>query len=319
LTDYQYILTLSRDYLNFAFVSMDYISIYANFLKTFLMPKSFVKVVFDSSDGTTGLVLRELFRGVPKMEPVFLNAEPNGNFPAHGPDPWAGDAMQQLGKEVCRRKADFGAIFDGDGDRVFFVDNLGRSISGDAAAVLIGKAFKGPLILDIRAGYVVRELFQSARRKIIDSRVGHFFIKKLMRKKRIRYGAEISGHYYFKDFFYCDSGIFAAIQFINSVSRLPGRLSDWIDSLAQTYRIPETNFEVGDKKKMMKKIEMHFRKSAKKTSRLDGIRMEFVSPDWWFSVRPSNTEDLLRLNLEAKDRINLKQKLTELKNLILSP
>ncbi len=296
-----------------------YTKVYARFLKKFLKASRTLKVVFDSSDGTTGLALQELFRGVAKINPVFLNAKPNGNFPAHGPNPWTGGAIKKLGKEVRRHGADFGAIFDGDGDRVFFVDDLGRSISGDAAAVLIGAAFKGPVILDVRAGYVARELFRSSGRKVIDSRVGHFFIKKLMRKKRMQYGAEISGHYYFavKDAggtLYFDSGILAAVNMINQISNLKSqnlRMSDWIDSLPKTYRISETNFNVSDKEGMIKKIESNFKKSAKRVSKLDGIRMDF--PDFWFSVRSSNTEDLLRLNLEARDKKTLKQKLLELK------
>lgn len=302
---------------------MNHISIYAHFLENFLKADSKIRVIFDCSDGTTGLVLKKLFTGGSK-DLIFLNAKPNGNFPAHGPNPWVGSTLKKLGKKVVKGKFDLGAVFDGDGDRVFFVDNRGREISGDATAALLASFSRGPVILDVRAGYAAHEYFQNAGRKVVESRIGHFFIKKLMREQKITFGAEVSGHYYFAvsdagKMLYFDSGILAAIHMINQISSIKSKklmLSDWIDALPQTYRVPETNFEVRDKKEMMKKIETHFKKSAWRISKLDGLRMEFHSPDFWFSVRPSNTEDLLRLNLEARSKGVFREKSLELRHLI---
>lgn len=303
---------------------MDHVKIYANFLRRFLRVRESIKVIFDSSNGTTGMVLKELLRSNRFIKPVFSNARPDGNFPAHGPNPWGGSAIADLGRRVLKTNSDFGVIFDGDGDRVFFVDNRGRSISGDMTALLLGQSFRGPVILDVRAGYIAREYFSGAGRKVIESRVGHFFIKRRMREEKIQFGAEASGHYYFavKDsgnMLYFDSGILAAVHFMNQAARIMKqgmKLSDWIDALPKTYRIPETNFKVRDKRGIMKKTETHFKKSAKRISKMDGIRMDFR--DYWFSIRPSNTEDLLRLNLEAKSAVVLRAELGKLKALIRS-
>lgn len=294
---------------------MNYCNLYVNFLKKFLKLKRKLRVVFDCSNGTTGKVLKELFRdpsirsGRPSV--FFINEEPDGRFPAHGPNPMAEGALRDLRSAVLKHKADLGVIFDADGDRVFFVDDCGREIHPDIVAALISKNYKGPVILDVRAGYLARELIGAKR--VVDSRVGHYFIKKLMHQKKIGFAAEISGHYYFKDFFYADSGIFAAIMFINEVSRI-SKLSSWIDKLPKYYQSGEINFVVKDKEVAMKKIEERFKKSARKISHLDGLRMEFEA--WWFNLRPSNTEDLLRLNLEAKEKNVFEQQLRDLKNLL---
>ncbi len=282
---------------------MDYTRIYAGFLKKFLKIRRPLKVVFDCSNGSAGPVIKKISNLViGKLEIILINEKPDGRFPAHGPNPMAKGATDDLRKAVSKNKADLGVIFDADGDRAFFIDDLGEGIHSDITAALIGKNYKGPVILDVRAGYLARELIS----KVIDSRVGHYFIKKLMRQRKAPFAAETSGHYYFKDFFYADSGIFAAIQFMNAASEIlkkGKKLSGWIDSLPKYYRSGEINFRISDKKAVMKKAENLFKKEAKKISHLDGLKMEFGPPvgQWWFSLRPSNTEDLLRLNLEAKD------------------
>ncbi len=302
---------------------MDYLSLYVTFLKRFLKVKRHLKVVFDSSNGTTGLVLKPLFRNHPFIEPVFINAEPNGNFPAHGPNPLDPKALADVGQAVKKHKADAGVVFDADGDRAFFVDNLGRPLAADEAALLVGKNLKGPVVLTPLSGFLLRDQLKKAGRKIVDSRVGNYFIKKIMQKKRIAFGAEISGHYYFKDFFFVDSAIFATIQFLNSLSGLKKPLSAWLGSLPMYYRIPETNFVIQNKAAMMKKIEARYKKEARRITHLDGVSMEFGPStgsgqvqQWWFNVRPSQTEDLLRLSLEAKDEKVLEKKLKELTQLI---
>lgn len=303
---------------------MNYIKLYTNFLEKFLKPlrqaqgRPPLKVVFDCSNGTTGKILGELFRdpslrsGQPSV--FLINKKPDGRFPAHGPNPMLEGAMNDLSKAVLKNKADLGVIFDADGDRVFFVDDRGKEVINDVPIILLAKNFSGPIVLTINVGILARDLLEKSGKKILDSRVGHYFIKQVVRKKKINFAAERSGHYYFKKFFYADSGIFAAIQFINSVSGLKEKLSDWIDELPQYYRSGEINFEIHDKESAMKRVEKYYSESAPKVSRLDGLTME--SKEWWFNLRPSNTENLIRLNFEARDRKVFEKELENFKKLL---
>ncbi len=306
---------------------MTYLNLYINFLKKFLKVKRPLKVVFDCSNGTVSPILKKLFTtSLPShyrlITTHFINSKPDGRFPAHGPNPMRAGALRDLCSAVRRECADLGVIFDADGDRVFFVDDQSQPVLPDYAAILMSENYDGPVVLDIRLGYAAREWFKSQDRRVIDSRVGHYFVKQAMQSKKISFGAELSGHYYFRDFFCLDGGIFAAIRFINSVSRLPLKLSNWIDNLPHYFSSGEINFKVEDKRKAMKKIEKHFKKIATRVSKLDGLKMEFSPPAyasgqaWWFNLRPSNTENLLRLNLEAKDKKVFKAKISELKKLL---
>src|SRR3989344_3586178 len=279
---------------------MDYFAIYADFLKNSLAPRRPLRIVFDCSNGTTGLVLEKLFAGQQSCETTLLNKIPDGNFPAHGPNPLAAGAFNQLSAEVISKKADLGAIFDADGDRVFFVDNLGRPIEPAAAILLLSERFGGSIALPVNVGPFVRERLRALGREVVDARVGHYFLKKIMREKDLDFCAEQSGHYYFKKFFGLDSGIFAVIEFINAASALSVTLSDWIATLPPHWISEEINFEVADKEAALKRLKKLYERSAQKTSDLDGLSFEFA--DWWFNVRSSNTEDLLRLNLEAKSK-----------------
>ncbi|MDO8430287.1 MAG: hypothetical protein Q7S73_02895 [bacterium] len=321
---------------------MNYLNLYADFLKRFLKPKRELKVVFDCSDGVTGIILKELFRKsnvksqTLKVTPFFINDKVDGNFPAHGPNPLANGATKQLEKEVKKQKADLGVIFDGDGDRVFFLDNKGRWIDPNESAYILMQIFKPPYVVGIVSSWRLKEsnvkgpAEGEARQgrqmsKVFVSRVGHYFFKNLMRKKKASLGLEHSGHYYFKDFFYCDSGIFAAIQVINFISGLKTDLASWLDKLPKYYRSGEINFRIENKELVLREVEKFYKKSAKKISKIDGITMEFSSPsagsgqnssEFWFNLRPSNTENLIRLNIETTSKLLLDKKLKEIKKVI---
>ncbi len=288
---------------------MNYFNSYSNFLKRFLKIKRPLRVVFDCSNGTTGAVLEKLAVGNRKLKAAFLNKKPDGNFPGHGPNPLAEGAKSQLEKEVRKQKADLGVIFDADGDRVFFVDDLGRSIDADKVGYILMGDFKPPVIISVISSWLLKK-----NRGMVICRVGHYFFKKVMRAKKAFFGAEPSGHYYFKEFFYCDSGILAAIKFINFISCLDIKLSKYLDSLPKYYRAPEMNFKTDNKKEIIRKIEQKYKNSASRIFKLDGLTMEFK--DWWFNVRPSGTENLLRLNLEASQEAVLKKELENLKKAI---
>ncbi len=313
---------------------MDYIKIYSDFLKKFLKPERKLKVVFDCSNGVAGLILKELFKTNLLINYELINHIPDGNFPAHGPNPLKKDALNDLRSAVLKNKADLGAIFDADADRVFFIDNRGRFIDPDAIARLLILHLKpGKIIIDVRTGWLVRKRqAPSVKRQMSDvksqmSKVGHLYIKKLMRKIKADFGAERSGHYYFKrGALYFDSGILTAIETINAVSRLPYSLADFNDLLPQYYRSGEINIRDANLQihanaanNLLKKIEKYFKSQNTKykilnTNYLDGLTMEFG--DWWFNLRPSNTEPLLRLNIEEANKKTLKKARLELLNLL---
>ena len=283
---------------------MSYVASYAGFLRKFLQPKKNVRVVFDSSNGTTSLVLKELFKERSLVRAKLINQKLDGNFPAHGPNPLVWGADWQLDKEVKKEKADCGVIFDSDGDRAFFVDDKGRLIDSDEAAFILMKMFKPPYVLSPIAGRLLRT------KGIIRCRIGHYFFKHMMKAKKAGFGDERSGHYYFKKFFYCDSGILAAIEFINFVSGLNGKLSYFLDTLPKYYRSPEINFKVKNKKEVMRWVEDFYRKKKAVITKVGGLRVDF---DWgWLNARESNTENYLRLNLEVDSKKSLRSKLLNL-------
>ena len=277
-------------------------------------------------NGTAGSVLNKLLKAKSsKLQAIFLNEKPDGNFPAHGPNPLMPGALKQIQKAVIKHKADFGVIFDADADRVFFIDNLGRFINPDIIArLLIWRLKPKKTIIDIRTGWLVRKCQMSnVKCQMFQSRVGHYFIKRLMRKIGADFSAEYSGHYYFKKFFYADSGILAAIETINAVSKLPYKLSDFIDLLPQYYRSGELNFKIENPQEILKKIErkfkIHYSKFITQNSHLDGLTMEFSPPTggWRFNLRLSNTEPLARLNIETISQKSLNQKIKELRALLI--
>ena len=298
-----------------------FFKLYADFLRSFLKIKRPVKIVFDCSNGTTGLVLRNLLKAKSsKLKAILINDKPDGNFPGHGPNPLAKGAMKQLQNEVKKQKADMGAIFDADGDRVFFIDNLGRAVSSDEVGYALMQKFKPPYPINVNSSWLIKKI-----KGTFAGRTGHFFLKNIMRKNKAEFGAEFSGHFYYKDFFYCDSGIFTAVKMINFVSGLKTDFASWRDKLPKYYHSGEINLRVADKVAVMERLEKKYKNKAKFISKLDGIWMEFSgvsrksgqnSDEFWFNARPSNTEDILRLSVEAVSRKVMNEKLGEIKKII---
>lgn len=312
--------------------------LYANFLKKFLKPQKPLKVIFDCSNGTTGIILEKLFQLNVEDKKIkgdklktnslinykLINEKPNGNFPAHGPDPIKPNALKQVQKEIKRQKADLGIIFDADGDRAFFIDDKGNLVDPDAIAyLLIWQLNSKKVIVTETTSWLVRRRVLSAKYyeggkkyQVIKSQNGHSFIKKAMRKYKADFGCERSGHYYFsfpsfgKEVVY-DSGILAAIQVINAVSKLPYKFSDFSDLLPQYFRTGDVNIKIQNPKlktqELFNKIKKDYKKQAINISRIDGLRMEFNPPTggWWFNVQPSNTEPIFRLNIEAFNKQTL--------------
>jgi len=261
-------------------------------------------IAIDAGDGMAGPEVKRLFSKFPLLKPVALNLEPDGRFPHHGANPFLLSATNELQKTVRDANANFGVAFDGDADRCIFIDELGERIPADLVTALIAGYYLtttpgATFLYDLRSSRVVAETITRLGGRAIRCRVGHAFIKEQMRQENALFAGELSGHYYFRDMGFCDNGIFAMIQMVNllSVQDLP--LSRLIEPLKKYFSTGEVNIRVGHREEVMAALMAAF--SDAKTDTLDGLTMEY--PAWWFNLRPSNTEPLVRLNLEADTEV----------------
>lgn len=308
-----------------------YHDLYAAFLLKHLKLKRPMTFVADCSDGVVGLVLRAMQRLAEKKKiPLTLhiiNGEPNGAFPAHGPSPWADGATDELSKKVASLKADCGFIFDSDGDRILCADEKGELAVPDALAILLAQSISGKVVIDPRAGYLLRDYLTKENRPIIVSRVGHAYFKQMLKESGAKFGAELSGHYYFKDFFGADSGLFTLVALLNSISRLSKSLGEWLAGFPEYFRSGEINFKLKSteaKEQTLGAIEEKYKAQADRIDKLDGLKMEFNAradgqEGWWLLVRPSGNEDILRLYIEATSEKLMKDKMRELSKVIDAP
>ncbi len=281
---------------------------YADFLRRQLRVRRPLRVVLDCSNGTAGNIAKLAFKNHSHLSVTYINNRADGNFPAHGPNPLAPGALRQLSAKVKAIRADVGVILDADGDRVFFVDTTGRAVDSDVAAYLISKRFRPPYALTINAG----KLFSDT--STVLCQVGHFYFKRLMRAQKISFGAERSGHYYFKKFFYCDSGLVAAIELFNTVSNSRKSLAELITALPHVARLPEENLKIHDVQSAMQHVRAHYAGEASSISDFDGLRVN--CPWGWFSMRVSNTENVVRINMEANLDAKLKEEWIRLRELL---
>ena len=265
-------------------------------------PISGLKIVIDTGNGMAGMLLPRLFERI-DAEVVPLYFEVDGSFPHHEANPLKLENLVDLQKKVVEVNAHFGVAFDGDGDRVAFVDEHGAAVSSDMITALIGldllKDHPGATILyDLRSSWAVREEIEAAGGVAVMTRVGHSFIKATMREKDAIFGGELSGHFYFRDNFYCDSGAFTMIKALSLYCRERKPFSELIRPLKRYSFSGEINSDVEDKEGKIAEIAATY--ADGKQFRLDGLSVEHS--DWWFNVRPSNTEPVLRLVVEAKSR-----------------
>lgn len=290
-----------------------FIDEYVDFLRGFLSEDAkTVNAIFDSSNGSAGPIIERLF-----SDSIILNGRLDGNFPNHAPDPLHRGSLDALQKKVVSDHADVGIIFDADGDRMFVVDDRGRAVDPDAVAYLLLWSLRPKqFISEVKAGWLIKQQLFGVKR--IESKTGHYFFKQAMHKWNAEFGHEESGHYYFKQFFYCDSGIMAAIEVLNAIEKLPYTLAQFVDLLPITHTSAEINFPVPLTRHgaLLERIERSYKKDAVRISKLDGITMEFNNPDWWFNVRFSNTEPLARLRVEAQDKPVYDARLKELTSIL---
>jgi phosphomannomutase len=260
-------------------------------------------VVLDAGSGVGGIVAPRLFDRLP-CKTTRLCFEVDGTFPNHEANPLIEENRQDITAEVIKQKADVGIAWDGDADRCFFIDGSGEFIAGDFITALLAESFlrKTPgqtIIYDVRASYAVKDTVARYQGKALMNRVGHAFIKARMREENAVFGGEVTGHYYFRDNFYADNGFIPALMILDLMSHKGMSLRDLLKPLREKYFISgEINTKVANMDIAAKKIaELKKRYAAGNPYDLDGVSVEF--PDWHFNVRQSNTEPLLRLNLEG--------------------
>lgn len=279
-----------------------------------------MKILCDVANGMVGVSLTELIKKLPQIQMTPMYFEPDGNFPNHGGDPLQEENRRELMQRVPAEGADLGFAFDPDGDRFFCVDKTGRFVSGDFMTTLLAEYFlkKNPgaaIVYDIRASHSVPERVAAAGGKALYNRVGHAYIKKRMMDENAVFGGEVTGHYYFKDFFFCDGGIAPMLFIMDLLSHSDKTLDQMLDELEAKYFISgEINTKGANAADVFQRLEATYGPSAKEIIKIDGITMEMG--DWHFNVRASNTEPLVRLNVEAMDKAMMEQKRDELLALI---
>ncbi len=284
---------------------MDVFDDYVEHVLSFIDP-SIVKpfnVVLDAGNGIAGMVAPRLFERLP-CRTTELCFEVDGTFPNHEANPLIEENRRDIVERVVRDKADIGIAWDGDADRCFFIDGTGEFIAGDFVTALLAEAFllKHPgakVVYDVRASYAVKDIVAKYGGTALMNRVGHAFFKRRMREEGAIFGGEVTGHYYFRDNFYADNGFIPALLILELMSRKGQTLAELLAPLREKYFISgEINTRVGDMNAVQQKIDGLAAKYSDGTVyMLDGVSAEF--PDWHFNVRPSNTEPMLRLNLEA--------------------
>ena len=280
------------------------------------------KVVVDTSNGMVGPSFANLAKYLPNLTVIPMYFEVDGTFPNHGGDPLIAENRKELEERVVSEKADLGFAFDPDGDRFFCIDNKGRFVSGDFMTTFLSRYFlnKQPgasIVYDIRASYAVPDIISTLGGKPLYNKVGHSFIKKRMMDEKAVFGGEVTGHYYFADFFYCDSGLAPMIFLLDLLSKSTKTLDQMVDELGVKYFISgEINTKGVDSAKVFKVLEEKYGALSQETLNIDGVSMKFDG--WHFNVRSSNTEPLVRLNLEATSKQLMEEKRDEVLALIRS-
>ena len=301
-------------------INMDVKNEYISFLKKYTADFSNLKIVADCSNGMAGLLIHHFL----KENTIFIYDELDGTFPNHEANPLVQENVADLKKKVIEENADVGIIFDGDADRVMFVDEKGNFVSPDLMIALFGhyffekKKLKGKVLQDIRTSKAVGEYLQQfgSDNQMHMWRVGRAFAAHKLREIDGLFGGELAGHYYFKDFFYSDSGILAALIALETIADFKKKgisFSEMVNKVKTYANSGEINFKLENKKAAMDAVKEICTKDEKPVAfyDFDGYRVEFK--DWWFNIRPSNTEPYLRLILEARTEILLNQKLDLIK------
>jgi phosphomannomutase len=281
-----------------------------------------LRIVVDAANGMAGTMLPPVLERLPQLDVVRCYFEPDGSFPNHEPNPLLPENREFIVERTRAEGAQLGVAYDGDADRCFFVDDTGEFVPGDFVTALLARAMlaKEPgakIIYDVRASWAVPRAIEEAGGVPLINRVGHAFIKERMRKDDALFAGEVSAHYYFRDFSQADTGVVPFLVMVELLSRADRPLSELLAPYRERYFLTgELNTPVADVALKLQEIKERYTASGGRISHLDGITVEF--DDWHFNVRPSNTEPLLRLNLEALSEPLMEEKRDEVLELIRS-
>lgn len=274
-------------------MATNYKKIYLDFLKKHIKVERPLKVVFDASNGPAGIFVKDLWKGTP-IEAILIHDDIDPDFKAHAPNPLLPGASDSCAKAILKHKADLGVIFDADGDRAFFLDNKGVMIPACFVTSLLFKESKPPFVADELVYQSLAMLKLFPEKDLIPSRIGAYFIKEKMKTEGAGAGAEYSGHYYFKDFFGADSGLFAAIKVIQALSEISESVSTWRAQFGE-HKILTTEIHTDgkDMKTIYTEVEKKYKPLARRVDTRDGFT--FVFDTYWINVRSSNTEPIMRI------------------------
>jgi phosphomannomutase len=303
-----------RGSINSKDISKDYISHVSSFANKKLANSSRLKIIIDAGNGTGSLHVKEIFESVGiKYIPLSFNL--NGNFPDHGPNPLLKGSLEKLKKSVKKEKAAFGVAFDSDADRAVFVDDLGKELAPEMVLIMLAKAIvkskKDIVFYDLTSSRIVKEQLSKFCVPVM-TKVGQVFIKEKMKQEKAILAGEVSGHYTFRDSFYSDSGLLACIVLMNFVLSEKKKISAFEKKIKQYPGITE-NITVKNKENAINIIEKHYQ-DAEKVLYIDGLSVDYK--DWRFNIRPSNTEPLIRLRIEAKTKNMLTKEVKKIKSLL---
>src|SRR6056297_288534 len=294
---------------------------YLSFLKRHKPSIDKLDIIIDASNGMSSLFLKEIFSN--KVD--YINENMDGDFPGHDPNPMNEENLNEIKNLIDKKNYDMGVVYDGDGDRVIFLDEKGNFVSPDLITAILAEYFLKDkndqyILYDIRTSRSVEEKIKNLGGKPYMWKVGHAFAKLKMRELDAVVGGELAGHYYFRDFYYCDSGLltsFIVLDVVNNYKTKENKtFSELIKEINKYKGSGEINFKIDNKKEVMENIVDYFNKNSSPDNiyDFDGYRIEFN--DWWFNIRPSNTEPYLRLVVEAENKDLLDEKVDLLKGLI---
>ena len=279
-----------------------------------------LRVVVDAANGMAGVMLPPVLERLPGIDVVRCHFEPDGSFPNHEPNPLLPENREFIVRTTREQEADLGVAFDGDADRCFFVDDTGEFVPGDFVTALLAESILakepgGKVIYDVRASWAVPRAIEAAGGTALVNRVGHAFIKHRMRAEGAVFGGEVSAHYYFRDFAQADTGVVPFLLMLELLSTRGARASEILAPFRERYFLTgEINTPVADVALKLQELKERYQAEGGRISHLDGISVDF--DDWHFNVRPSNTEPLLRLNLEALSQAELERRRDEVLELI---
>jgi phosphomannomutase len=280
--------------------------------------KAKLKIAIDASNGMAGKMVPAVFSGLP-VKIISINFEHKGKF-KHEPNPLVEENLAEVKEAVRENNCHFGFCFDGDADRLMMVDEKGDTVPCDIMTALMVPYFlektpKSAVVYDLRSSRVVSEEIIKYGGTPRRERVGHAYMKKAMRDSHAVFGGELSGHFYYRDNYCTDSGLITLVHILNIVAAAKTPVSDLIEPLRRYHASGEINFEVEDKQTRMEELARMY--CDGQIDQLDGVTVGYK--DWWFNCRPSNTEPLLRLNVEAKTKQMLEERLAEIGKLLGKP